>query len=322
MKITVSAPGKLMLLGEHAVVYGKPCLVTAVGQRMKATVEITTTTDFDLNAPDVGVENYKKPMSQLGVGDIPKACKFVEIAIKNFVEIYPITGGVKVATNSEFSSLFGFGSSSASTVCIIKALSELTGKKLSEKEIFDLSYKTVLDIQSKGSGFDIAAAIYGGTLHFITGGKLIEPLNVPKISLIIGYTGVKANSVTLINQVADLADKYPEIVDDIYDQILLLVEVAKVALEKGDFKTAGEVMNLNQGFLETLGVSSSRLSSLIYAVRDAGAYGAKLSGAGGGDCMVALASPEKTKAVKEAITKAGGEVIEVETGVEGVRIEK
>lgn len=322
MNLTVSAPGKLMLLGELAVVYGKPCIVTAVGQRMTATVQITSTTDFELNAPDVKVENYKKPMSQLGIGNIPKGAKFVEIAIKNFQEKYPITGGIKVSTISEFSSLFGFGSSSASTVCIIKALSEITGKKLSEKEIFDLSYKTVLDIQSKGSGFDIAAAIYGGTLHFIAGGKLIQSLNVPKISLIIGYTGVKADSVTLINQVADLADKYPEIVDDIYDQILLLVEVAKVALEKGDFKTAGELMNLNQGFLETLGVSSSKLSSLIYAVRDAGAYGAKLSGAGGGDCMICLAPPDKTKAVKEAITTAFGQVIDVETGVEGVRVEK
>src|SRR5688572_29300492 len=84
-KITVSAPGKLMLFGEHAVVYGRPCIVTAVGQRMKATVELIDEPIFHLEAPDVSVSNYKKPMDQLGEGDIPKGAKFVEMAIKNFI---------------------------------------------------------------------------------------------------------------------------------------------------------------------------------------------------------------------------------------------
>ncbi len=83
-KITVSAPGKLMLFGEHAVVYGRPCIVTAVGQRMKATVELTNEPIFHLDAPDVQIANYKKPMSELGTGNIPKGAKFVEIAVKNF----------------------------------------------------------------------------------------------------------------------------------------------------------------------------------------------------------------------------------------------
>src|SRR3989344_2348604 len=83
--LTVSAPGKLMLLGEHAVVYGRPCIVTAVSQRMKATVELTDESVFRLNAPDVQVTDYKKPMDQLGLGDIPKGAKFVEIAVKNYL---------------------------------------------------------------------------------------------------------------------------------------------------------------------------------------------------------------------------------------------
>ena len=317
-KITVSAPGKLMLLGEHAVVYGKPCLVTAVDQRMRVTVELTKDSFFELNAPDVDIENYKKPLADLGKGDIQRGAKFVEIAVKNFA----LKSGVKVTTTSQLSSQFGFGSSSASTVCVIKALSELTGAHLDNKQIFDLSYKTVLDIQGKGSGFDVAAAIYGGTLHYIAGGKLIEPLKLPSLPLIIGYTGVKADTVTLINQVADLSDKYPEIVDSIYDQILLLVEIAKASLEKGDLKTTGEVMNINQGFLESLGVGSDKLSKLIHAAREAGAYGAKLSGAGGGDCMIALSPLEKIAVVKKAISDAGGQVIDIKTGAEGVRVEK
>src|SRR5690348_9047545 len=103
-QITVSAPGKLMLFGEHAVVYGHSCLVTAVDQRMKVTVEILETKEFILHAPDVSVINYKKPMNEIGTGDIPKGAKFVEIAVKNFVKKYRLKFGIKVITQSEFSS--------------------------------------------------------------------------------------------------------------------------------------------------------------------------------------------------------------------------
>src|SRR3989344_8101277 len=180
-KITVSAPGKLMLFGEHAVVYGRPCIVTAVGQRMKITIQLTNNPVFQLDAPDVDIKNYQKSMDQLGTRDIPKGAKFVEVAVKNFLNQNPsslrakrsnLYSGIKVTTKSEFNSKFGFGSSSASTVCVIKALSELFGKKLTDKQIFDLSYKTVLDIQGKGSGFDVASTIYGGTLYFVIGGKV------------------------------------------------------------------------------------------------------------------------------------------------------
>ncbi len=332
-RIIVSAPGKLMLLGEHAVVYGKPCLVTAVNQRMQATVELTDTPFFQLEAPDVNVTGYKKPMESLGKGDIPKGAKFVEIALKNFISHIrgrlAWLGGIKITTRSEFSSQFGFGSSSASTVCVIMALFAFLNDDLAykqslqanlKKEIFKIAFKTVLDIQGKGSGFDVAAAIYGGTLHFIAGGKLIKPLNIANLPLIIGYTGVKADTITLVNQVSDLAQKYPEIVDNIYSQILLLVEIAKKGLEKNRLEEVGEVMNINQGFLASLGVSSDRLSSLIYAARNAGAYGAKLSGAGGGDCMIALAPPAKVSAVKKAITAAGGQIIDIEVNAEGVKV--
>ena len=322
IRITTSAPGKLMLLGEHAVVYNHPCLVTAVDQRMKATVEFINSPTFELKAPDVKVQDYKKPLSELGKGEIPKGAQFVEIAVKNFKEKYPFKNGVRVTTSSEFSSQFGFGSSSASTVCVVKALSELTEKKLSNKELFDIAFKTVLDIQGKGSGFDIAAAIYGGTLYFVTGGKTIEPLRVKELPMVIGYSGVKADTVTLINQVSEKAKEFPTVVDGIYSQIHELVDLAKEELVKENWNRFGMLMNFNQGLLVALGVSIPKLANMIYVAREAGAYGAKLSGAGGGDCMIAIVSEEKRKAVTDAITKVGGTVIDVSPNAPSVRIEQ
>ena len=320
-RITVSAPGKLMLLGEHAVVDNHPCLVTAVDQRMRVTVEILDILEFQLEAMDVNVTGYRKPLRELGVGDIPKGAKFVEIAIKNINEKYPIKTGLKITTTSEFSSQFGFGSSSASTVCVVKALSQLLKLKLTNKEIFDISYKTVLDIQGKGSGFDVGAAVYGGTLYFVTGGKMIEPLKIRSLSLIVGYSGVKADTVTLMNNVkvtfANKQDRLTKIYNDIED----LVNQAKVVLVKGDLKTFGELMNKNQKYLQELGVSIDKLDNMIKGALAAGAYGAKLSGAGGGDCMIAISPENKEKEVERRIKQAGGEIIDVATNAEGVRIE-
>lgn len=320
-QITVSAPGKLMLFGEHAVVYGKPSIVTAVDQRLSIKAYSTSELIFKLNAPDVGVENYSKELKDLGNSEIPKGAKFVELATKNFYAKYKIKTGVNFETVTQFKSTFGFGSSSASAVCTIKALSELFNLKLTEKEIFKVAYKTVLDVQGVGSGFDLAAAIYGGTLYFLTGGKKTQSLKIMELPLIIGYTGVKAYTATIVKEVKERFADNPKLLKNIYDAVELIVERAKIALVKNDLQTVGQLMNLNQGYLETLGVSSEKLSAMIYAARNAGAYGAKLSGAGGGDCMIALAPPAKRKAVEKAIENAGGQILNVEVNAKGAGIE-
>src|SRR3989344_667327 len=354
--ITVSSPGKLMLFGEHAVVYGKPCIVTTVNQRLSIKVSSLKEPLFQLNAPDVDINNYSKPISDLGKGEIPKGAKFVEMATRNFLSFrakvsatskkqVPLgqnlfktkqiatssaswrtprndtSGGVKFETVTQFKSTFGFGSSSASAVCTVKALSELFELDLTEKEIFDLSYKTVIDVQGLGSGFDLAAAIYGGTLYFVTGGQTTQPLTINHLPLIVGYTGVKADTATIVREVKARFEQRQEELEKIYNNIEKIVEKAKTALLKEDFQTLGELMNLNQIELKKLGVSSEKLDSLIKAARNAGAYGAKLSGAGRGDCMIALAPDAKRKAVEDAIEKAGGQDIKVDVNTKGAIIE-
>lgn len=324
--ITVSAPGKLMIFGEHAVVYGKPSIVTAVEQRLSIKASILEEPMFNLSAPDVEINNYSKLLSHAGTGEIPKGAKFVEHAVKNFIKAFPEAipskMGVEFETINEFKSTFGFGSSSASAVCTVKALSELYEINLDEKQIFDIAYQTVLDVQGVGSGFDLAAAIYGETLYFVTGGKKIESLQIKKLPLVVGYTGTKADTATIVREVkARFKDKQPEF-DQINNSIETIVEEAKIAFTENDFKTLGELMNKNQTLLEKLGVSTNKLSSMINASRNAGAFGAKLSGAGGGDCMIALVPENKRSLVEKAIQNAGGKVLKVEVNAVGVRLEK
>lgn len=320
-QVTVSVPGKLMLMGEHAVVYGRPCIVTAVSQRMQVTIEKIDETIFRLNAADLHLENYQRPLIEVGKGDIPNKVKFVEIALRNFVNNYRINSGLNITTKAEFSAKFGFGSSSATVVGMIRALVELFNLKLSNKELFDLSYKTVLDIQRKGSGFDVAAAIYGGTLYFETGGKVIEPLSIDGLTLVAGFTGVKADTVAMVNLVSAKIKNYKIGIEKIFDNIAKLVDEAKIAISDKDWQRLGTLMDYNQNYLEDLGVSTDKLNLMIEAAKKGGAYGAKISGAGGGDCMIALVSNETKEQVKDAIKNVGGEIIDTNINAEGVKIE-
>lgn len=322
MKRTVSAPGKLMLLGEHAVVYNRPCLVTSVDQRLYLQIEYIEKPVLIIEAEDVGIVGYERPLEEVGSGTLPKSVRFIEHAVRNFGLRYPFENGISIKTKSEFSSEFGFGSSSATAVCTIKALSELLDAKLEKKEIFEIAYKTVLDVQGAGSGFDIAAAVYGGTLYYLTGGTEIEPLDIGEIPMVVGYTGFKADTTKLIAEVAEKAKRSPDVIDYIYTGCESLVLKAKESILKEDWPSLGELMDYNQGYLEALGVSSARLSSMIYAAREAGAYGAKLSGAGKGDCMISIVKKQNRSKIAAALEKAGGKVVDVSTGVEGVRMEE
>jgi mevalonate kinase len=169
---------------------------------------------------------------------------------------------------------------------------------------------------------DVAAGVWGGTLYFYTGGRIIRPLKMKQLPLIVGYTGIKADTVTLVNQVAAQARKYPGVINGVYDLMEQIVKHAKPAVLKQEWETVGELMNLNHGLLESLGVSIDKLSQMIYAARNNGAYGAKLSGGGGGDCMIAFIPENVRQNVEKGIEKAGGQIIPVKAHAEGVRIEK
>ncbi len=271
-----------MLFGEHAVVYGHPCIVTAISERLFVTE-----------------------------GDPVGDTRFLDAAIKLWGN--PTT---KLSATCAFSGKYGLGSSSAVTVAALKALKP----DASNKEIFDAAYKIVLDIQGTGSGFDVGAATYGGTLYYIKN-KTIESLVIKDMPLIVGYTGVKADTKTLVADVAAKRANEPGKVDRIFRAIGKIVEEAKGKMIEGDWERVGRLMDFNQEYLRDLGVSSEKLEALIRAAKGAGAWGAKLSGAGCGDCMIALAPPEKRKAVEEAITRAGGEVVNIASSAPGVRVE-
>lgn len=322
--VAASAPGKLMLFGDHAVVHGHPCIVTAVDQRITAVVRKNGVDVFHLEAPDLGLSAYSKTLSDLGKKELPKAVCFIEMLYKRFLEKYPQQEGIVVTTRSQFSHQFGFGSSSAVTVAFAKALTTLYDLHLTNHELFQLCYQAVIDVQGVGSGFDIASAIWGGTLYYVSPAKIVDQLGDHSFHfpLVVGYTGIKADTPTLIHLVQNQLTADPDRVNTFFTQIHQITDDARDAIAQRDWQRVGELMTHNQQILQQLSVSGVKLDELISASNACGAYGAKLSGAGGGDCMIAIAPAQQHSGVEEAITQHGGQVMRVDVHAQGVRIEE
>jgi mevalonate kinase len=302
--VTVSAPGKLLLMGEHAVVYRHPCLVTAVSERLTVTIEESVSDGVHFVTP--------------GVSDT----RFIEAALQTATKYWkqPFSH-LTITTASAFSANYGLGSSAAVTVAVLFALGEYFVRPVSKKELFSLAYEAILSVQRVGSGVDAASAVWGGTIWYDQLGKTIEPIPHDTMPLIIGFSGVKADTATII---ADVAKKYTEQQDRvarIFTAIAQLTADAKEKIKEGDWERVGKLMDFNQEYLRDLGVSSQRLESLIVAAKEGGAWGAKLSGAGGGDCMIAIVPMEKQAGVARAIEQAGGQVIHITPQAPGVRRE-
>lgn len=300
--VTASAPGKLLLLGDHAVVYGFPCIVTAVDQRIAVTV---SESDSDAVLFDVGESDTK----------FLDAC--ITVAQKKWGKISHIS----VRTKSEFSQTVGLGSSAAVTVAFLFALAKFFDKSLSPMDLFHMAYEAVLLVQGVGSGFDVAIATYGGTIRYIKDAKELTPIDATQLPLIVGYTGIKADTATIVKEVKKKYETNQERVTRIFEAIGGLVDQAVPRFAEKDWERVGKFMDFDQEYLRDLGVSSEKLESLIIAAKEAGALGAKLSGAGGGDCMIALSTKETKEKIEKAITKAGGQVLLIHIHAEGVRQE-
>lgn len=319
MRFTASAPGKLLLLGDHAVVYGHPCLVTAVDIRYRVTVEIIPGDLVEIITPELRARGAARRLPAADTGVAPlRETAFVEAAVAQMFRQYNAYTGLRIQTGGQPLS-YGLGSSSAVTAAAVGALNALFALNLPLEEQFRLAYAAVLDVQGKGSGFDVAAAVFGGTLYYVRGGERLEALPVHDLPFVIGYSGAKVGTVNLVTMVEALYQRQPAIVGGMFDLLHQIVDAGKAALLAGDWQAFGDLANLNHGILDSLGVNTLSLSRLIEAARAAGAYGAKLSGAGGGDCMFAIA--DERAAVGAAITAAGGVVVPFVLNAPGICLE-
>ncbi len=232
--------------------------------------------------------------------------------------------GVDLTVTSTMPVGAGLGTSAAVSVATITAYSLALGHQLEQREIAKLGWRTELEVQGSASPMDTSISTYGGVIYIRRSGDhaYIRELKAPILPVVVGYVPRETTTGVMVARVKRLYGRYPELVGGIIRSIGLLTETAVGALERGDIESVGILMNLNHGLLDALGVSTRLLNTMVYAAREAGAYGAKLTGAGGGGCIVALVSPEVSERVKTAISVVGGRAMDVKMGGAGVIVEK
>lgn len=323
--VVASAPAKVILFGEHFVVYGEPAIVLAIDKRAYAKVEIRQDKKLCIHSQNLGLSAFfENGNIKVKKGDLREArikLEPIRCAVEKVLEKAGEKVGLNVEVNSTVPVAAGLGSSAAVAAAVTAAVGAALNVKMLKEDVFRIAFEAEKIMHGTPSGVDPAISTFGGTMLFQldTGFK---PLEVKaEVPLVVGNTGVERSTRVQVAKVRELRDKYPQVVEPVMRAAREIVLQAMDALRKDDLETIGELMNINHALLYGLGVSDESLEWLINAARKAGALGAKLTGAGGGGCMIALAAKERLDKVLEAVQRAGASAFIARKTDEGVRIE-
>jgi mevalonate kinase len=276
---TGRASGKVILLGEHAVVYGVPAIVAgiAAGARARA-VRLR-------NAGEVSyicIGGHIRAATDDGT-DVGRALA----AVIARCEVEP----VRVDVQTDLPPGAGLGCSAAIGVAIVRALDALSKSSATPSETVERAMAWEKVFHGRPSGIDATAAVHGGCLWFSrsAGGADVRSIWLKRpLTLVVGYTGASSSTLEMVERVALLRKRRPLLAHQSFEAIRVLVEKARQAMTLGDHIQLGHLLRLNQAALTALALSTEAIDTMVRTANEAGALGAKLTGSGGGGCVVAL----------------------------------
>ncbi len=301
--------GKVVILGEHAVVYGRHAIAAPVPMVIKAAVE-DCDEGIHILIPRWGVEfqlatspndrhSFERPagvmLDELGLSD--RAMR---------IEVFP-----------DVPRSMGLGGSAAMAVAIVRALDKHYRLGLSDEEINRLAFEAEKLAHGHASGIDNTLACYGKPIVFRSGTPpLVEPLNIKTpIPMVIGMTGYEGLTAKTVGRVNAAWQQDRKLYERIFDQIDMLVLRGVQAIQDEDLGTLGELMNVCHGMLNALQVSTPELEQLVDIARESGALGAKLTGGGGGGSIIALCDGDASNVIN-AIRAEGYQAVSVALGAD------
>jgi mevalonate kinase len=313
----------VILFGEHAVVSGAAALGAAVDLRVEARIE-DLPGRLEISAPDLRMDLKGIALDPLTGEVLTKAGEEAAHAARYITAVLKEFGArdLRVTVESEIPPASGLGSSASVVVATLGALSRHLALDMSTEEIAMEAFRIERTVQEGlGSPTDTALAAFGG-YRLVEGSA--RAVDLPEMKLVVGFTGLPHDTRAEVSKVQSFRARRPEIVDPIFRAIGEISRLAPELIREGRLEELGKLMNTNHGLLEAVGVGTRELSELVYASRGAGqAFGAKLTGAGGGGCMIALPRPGPRGVLRAmtAIDQARGEPFSVVTGCQGLRIE-
>jgi len=300
------------LFGEHFVVYGIPGIVSSIDSQTEAEVN-KAPKGINVKDERKTAKGYSEEKHVQQLESIDKMLKAMRIDPKIGLDIW--IGG-------SLPGFSGLGASAASSVAIARAITEELGMQMSDEKINQAAYEAEKAYAGNPSGIDNTAATYGGLMWFkkdLRGGPdKIERLRLRRpIEIVIGSTGKVANTKAMVEGVAERKKKNPEKYDPLFKQAENLALAGRKALENYDLKKVGQLMNENHRLLQEIGVSSKELDLIVDLACKQGAFGAKLTGGGGGGCMIALTPGKDLQGkIASGIKNLGFEALSTKIGVE------
>ena len=327
---TSSAPAKVYLFGEHAVVYGEPAVPCAIERRATVTVERRSDSQICVQANDLTLDGFtvtwggrtdSRPDVDVPTPLIETAMGYLDGAIEQALEAAGESGiGFDITVESAIPLGAGLGSSAAVVVAGIDAATRELGVELAPQTIADRAYQVEYEVQDgQASRADTFCSAMGGAVR-VEGDDCRQLIDVPTLPFVIGYDGDAGDTGELVAGVRSLKDEYGFAADTVA-AIGDIVRSGERALREDDVEEIGRLMDFNHGLLSALGVSARSLDSMVWAAREAGADGAKLTGAGGGGCIVALDRSEQTRTALE-YTPGCETAFRAELDTDGVRVEE
>ncbi len=307
-----SGYGKVILFGEHFVVHGVPGIVSATDAATDAEVK-KIYTGITIKDERKGSKGYAEEKKLQQIESIERMLKTMGM---------PQATAMSIWLGGDLPGFSGLGASAASSVAIARAITEEFGLKFSDQRINEIAYEAEKAYAGNPSGIDNTAATFGGLLWFkknMAGGPdTFEKISIKEpVEIIIGSTGIVANTKAMVEGVAERKKQNPQKYDPLFKQAENLALTGRKALKDFDLKKVGELMNENHRLLQEIGVSCKELDRLVDVARKQGTWGAKLTGGGGGGCMTALTpGKELQEKVAAAIEKEGFQVLRTKMGVQ------
>lgn len=299
---TASAPGKIILFGEHAVVYGQPAIAVPVHQvRARVVVEPQPrgkSGAVRILARDIHLESWLDdlPPNQ----PLASAIQLVLAELK--VERCP---ACTVRVSSTIPVASGLGSGAAVSVALLGAFSAFLGQPLPDERVCSLAYEVEKIHHGTPSGIDNTVITYAMPVYFVKG-QPIQRFPVPEpFTIVIGDTGISSPTSIAVRDVRLAWQAEPQRYQDYFSTIGRIVEEARRCIENHTVEALGALMCQNHALLQKIGVSCEALDRLVAAAQQAGAWGAKLSGGGRGGNMIALVSSGHAEALARALREAG-----------------
>jgi mevalonate kinase len=302
LAVSATAPGKIILFGEHAVVYGRPAIAAPVSE-VRAKVTVTPLFDgppdhVHIFASDIGLDST--------LADLP-ADHPLGLAVKGVREQLGMDHlpALRLVISSAIPIAAGLGSGAAVSAAIARALSAFMGHPLADDQVSHVAYLVDQHYHGTPSGIDNTVIAYAQPVFFVRGQPFARLCLAQPFTLVIGNTGITSPTGAVVGDVRRRWQADPDAYERLFDEIGTVARQARQVIEEGPTTELGPLMTRNQEILRRLDVSSPELDRLIDTALGAGASGAKLCGGGRGGNMIALTDPAAAPAVAAALRGAG-----------------